>query len=212
MVDALGSKADPDCETIAVDGQPILTGGTRFYLILNKPVGYLSAKADPRGRPLVTDLVGPLGRQVHPVGRLDWDSEGLLLLTNDGDLTYQLTHPRFGVQRVYEIQVEGEVSAGVLSQIRRGVELEDGTARPEAVDLLRRQGATWLRLLLREGRYREVRRLCRAVGLRVLRLRRVGYGPLRLGRLETGKWRFLTARELRGLQRTPREPPRAPFR
>jgi 23S rRNA pseudouridine2605 synthase len=146
----------------------------------------------------VFDLVPDLGVRLHSVGRLDLDAEGLLLLTNDGELTYRLTHPRHGVRRVYHVLVEGRLDSAVLEALERGVVLEDGPARVERARLLRPEGdgRQWVELSLAEGRYREVKRLCRAVGLVVQRLRRVAFGPLRLGDLPSGQWRELTAIEV----------------
>ncbi len=200
-----GARADPATARIAMDGRPLRRPEAKRYVLLHKPPGYLTTREDPRGRPRVFDLLGGLDVRLHSVGRLDWDAEGLLLLTNDGDLTYRLTHPRHGVSRVYRVAVEGTVDAGVLARLRRGVVLEDGPARAEEARRLgpAGPGRTWIRLTLREGRYREVKRLCRAVGLRVGRLVRVAYGPLRLGRLPAGAWRDLTARELSALREAP---------
>jgi 23S rRNA pseudouridine2605 synthase len=170
-------------------------------VLLHKPRGYLTTREDPRGRPRVFDLVPDLGVRLHPVGRLDFDAEGLLLLTNDGALTYRLTHPRHGVRRVYEVLVEGRVDPAALATLRRGVLLEDGPARVEAARRLRSAAGegTWLALTLAEGRYHEVKRLCRAVGLRVRRLVRRAFGPLSLGPLGVGQWRALSRAELAAL-------------
>jgi len=197
----LGARADPARDRIEVDGQPIARAEPKRYVLLHKPPGYLTTREDPRGRPRVFDLVPGLGVRLHPVGRLDYDAEGLLLLTNDGALTYRLTHPRHGVARVYHVLVEGRADAATIGALRRGVVLEDGPARVEAGRVLRPAGAgaAWLELTLREGRYREVKRLCRAVGLRVRRLVRVAFGPLRLGRLPPGSWRELSPREVAAL-------------
>jgi 23S rRNA pseudouridine2605 synthase len=149
----------------------------------------------------VFDLLPDLGVRLHPVGRLDVDAEGLLLFTNDGAMTFRLTHPRHQVDRVYHVLVEGRVTDDALARLSRGVMLEDGPARVMAASLLRRVGpqGAWLVLTLREGRYHEVKRLCRAVGLRVRRLIRVAFGPLRLGRLRPGQWRELDPTEVRRL-------------
>lgn len=197
----LGARADPARDRIEVDGRAIARAEPKRYVLLHKPPGYLTTREDPRGRPRVFDLLPDLGVRLHPVGRLDYDAEGLLLLTNDGALTYRLTHPRHGVARVYHVLVEGPADAATLAALQRGVLLEDGPARAEAGRLLRRAGtgAAWLELTLREGRYREVKRLCRAVGLRVRRLVRVAFGPLRLGRLAPGRWRELSSREVAAL-------------
>ncbi|HEV8673416.1 MAG TPA: pseudouridine synthase [Methylomirabilota bacterium] len=196
-VTELGARADPARDRISVDGREMARPEPKRYVLLHKPPGYLTTRDDPRGRPRVFDLLPDLGVRLHPVGRLDYDAEGLLLLTNDGALTYQLTHPRHAVARVYEVCVEGRVDPATLAALRHGVVLDDGPARADAVRRLGPAGAgkTWLALTLREGRYREVKRLCRAVGLEVRRLVRVAFGPIRLGRLAPGRWRELTTRE-----------------
>ncbi len=182
---------------IEVDGRPVAGALSRRYVLLNKPRGVLATARDERGRPTVTALVGAPER-LYPVGRLDADSEGLLLLTNDGAWAQRVLHPRFGHEREYEVSLRGVVSAGALARLRRGVRLEEGVARAATVRLLRRdaRGAT-VRLVLRTGWKRQVRRMCAAVGLRVLALERVRLGPLVLGRLRTGAWRELTPREVR---------------
>jgi 23S rRNA pseudouridine2605 synthase len=193
-----GTHADPLRDTVEVDGQPLPKAEPKRYVLLHKPRGYLTTREDPRGRRRVFDLVPDLGVRLHSVGRLDFDAEGLLLLTNDGDLTYRLTHPRHGVRRVYHVLVEGRLDRAVLAALERGVVLEDGPARVERARLLRAEGAGlhWVELSLAEGRYREVKRLCRAVGLMVQRLRRVAFGPLRLRDLAPGQWRELAPAEL----------------
>jgi pseudouridine synthase len=200
-----GAQADPERDRIEVDGSPLRRPEPKRYVLLHKPAGVLTTRTDPRGRPRVFDLVPAPGVRLHSVGRLDYDAEGLLLLTNDGLLTYRLTHPRHAVARVYHVLVEGRADAATLATLRRGVLLEDGPARADAARWLRSAdgGRTWLALTLREGRYREVKRLCRAVGLRVVRLVRVAYGPLELGRLAPGAWRELTSRELAALRGDP---------
>lgn len=204
-VSELGARADPARDRISVDGRELTGGEPKRYVLLHKPPGYLTTRDDPRGRPRVFDLLPDLGVRLHPVGRLDFDAEGLLLLTNDGALTYRLTHPRHGVRRIYEVLVEGRVDPPILAALRRGVVLEDGPARVEAARRLRgdASGRTWLALTLAEGRYHEVKRLCHAVGLRVRRLVRVAFGPLTLGRLAAGRWRELTATELSALGAPP---------
>ncbi len=201
-VAAQGTTADPARDRIAVDGQPLPAPEPKRYLLLNKPRGYLTSRSDPRGRPVVLDLVKRERIRLFPVGRLDFDTEGLLLLTNDGDLAQRLLHPRFGIARVYEAEVEGHVSAAGLPLWRRGVRLPDGPARPRDVRLLRRmRDTTRLRLVFTEGRYREVKRFCEALGHPVVRLRRIEFGPLRLGCLAPGDSRPLTSAELARLSR-----------
>jgi 23S rRNA pseudouridine2605 synthase len=200
-VTELGAHADPAHDRVEVDGRPLPRVELKRYVLLHKPRGFLTTRDDPRGRPRVFDLVPELGVRLHSVGRLDFDAEGLLLLTNDGALTFHLTHPRHGVRRVYHVLVEGRVDPGVLATLERGVVLEDGPGR---VDRARRLGGegpslTWLELTLSEGRYREVKRLCRAVGLTVQRLRRVAFGSLELGELPSGQWRELATAEVASL-------------
>lgn len=197
VVTLQGAAADPERDRITVDGRPLGAPEPKRYVLLNKPRGYLTSRMDPRGRPVVLDLVRGERVRLFPVGRLDFDAEGLLLLTNDGALAQRLLHPRFGIRRVYEVEVEGRVSRAALPRWERGVPLADGPARPAEVRLLRRTRATtWLRLAFTEGRYREVKRFCQALGHQVLRLRRVAFGPLRLGRLAPGATRLLTAAEI----------------
>ena len=199
--------ADPDADTIAVDGRPLPPAEATRYVVLNKPRGYVTTLADPHGRPVVTDLVAEDVR-LYPVGRLDWDVEGVLLLTNDGALTHRLLHPRYALPRVYEARVQGRVARADLARWRRGVTLEDGPARPLAVELTR-TGAreSRLRLVFAEGRKHEVKRYCQALGHRVTALRRVAFGPIRLGALRPGVSRRLTPDEVRALRAAVAAPP-----
>jgi pseudouridine synthase len=196
----VGTLADPALDAIVVDGRPLPAARPAQYVLLHKPRGYVTSRSDPRGRPVVTDLVAA-GTRLYPVGRLDFDVEGVLLLTNDGALTHRLLHPRYGLPRVYEAEVTGTVTPAALARWRQGVVLDDGPARPAAVELLRTapQGSR-LRLTFTEGRKHEVKRYCLALGHPVQRLRRVAFGPLRLGPLPPGAWRPLTASELRSLR------------
>ena len=161
----------------------------------------MTTVSDPRGRPVVADLVRDVDARLYPVGRLDWDVEGALLMTNDGALTHRLLHPRYGLPRVYEAEVEGRVGPGTLERWRRGVVLDDGPARPHEVEVLHGgRDATLVRLTFTEGRKHEVKRYCAALGHRVRRLRRVAFGPVRLGDLPRGRYRRLTPREVSALR------------
>lgn len=196
-----GVQVDLRRDRIVVDGHPLPSPEPKRYILLHKPKGYLTSRKDPLERPIVTDLLGPERARLFPVGRLDSDAQGLLLLTNDGLLAHRLLHPRFGIPRVYEVEVKGKVSEEGLRRLRHGVILEDGPARPRDVRLLRPgTETTWLQLTLMEGRHREVKRLCQAIGHRVVTLRRTGFGPLRLRGLRPGEMRALTPGELDALQ------------
>ena len=200
-----GTLADPSTDVITVDGRPVPAAEAKRYVVLHKPRGYVTTRHDPQGRAVVTDLVRGGGR-LYPVGRLDSDVEGLLLLTNDGELTHRLLHPRYGVPRVYEADVAGRVSRADIARWRAGVELEDGVARPLDVEVgesargARGEATTRLTLTFAEGRKHEVKRYCEALGHSVVRLRRVAFGPLALGDLGVGTSRDLTRREVAALR------------
>jgi 23S rRNA pseudouridine2605 synthase len=195
LVATLGQRADIAHDHIAVDGIPLPGREGIVYYLLNKPAGVVSTASDPEGRKTVLDFV-PGSPRVFPVGRLDFASEGLILLTNDGELTYQLTHPSFGVVKEYVVEVEGQLSREAVQRLRRGVELEDGvTARARVTSL----GPHAARIAIHEGRNRQVRRMCEAVGNPVRRLVRTRIGPVSDPKLAPGQWRDLTASEIRAL-------------
>lgn len=195
----LGDKVDPASQRLAVDGVPVPTRPGLVYYLLNKPPGVVTTARDPQGRPTVLQLVPPQPR-VFPVGRLDADSEGLLLLTNDGDLAHLLAHPRHGVDKTYLVEVEGTPGPGALAALRRGVDLEDGRTAPARVRMVQSgRGASALEITIHEGRKRQVRRMCAAVGHPVRRLVRTRIGPLRDPRLAPGQWRALRPDEVRRL-------------
>jgi 23S rRNA pseudouridine2605 synthase len=199
VVTALGRRADPARDAIAVDGERIRVRAP-VTIALHKPRGVVTTLRDPEGRPTVSDLVADVGERVYPIGRLDLQSSGLVLLTNDGALAAGLQHPRYGVARVYQVKVQGTPSPDTLLRLRRGVRLEDGRAAASRVRVVEsRATKTWLELELREGRWREVRRMCDAVGHPVDKLVRVRVGPIALGTLPEGRWRALGADELRAL-------------
>jgi 23S rRNA pseudouridine2605 synthase len=185
---------------VTVNGRPVDLASPRVYLMLNKPPGYVCTRRDPRARRTVMELVGDRWPSVYPVGRLDKDTEGLLLLTNDGDFAFRMTHPRFEVQKVYRAEVEGAPTPASLRRLARGIELEDGRTAPAQARVLRVDGPlATIELTIREGRKREVRRMLQAVGSRVVRLRRVQLGGLTLGSLLPGEVRALSAREVAAL-------------
>ena len=202
LVIELGTQVDPAKDRIEVDGKPLARGETaHHYLALNKPIGVVSTAHDPEGRPTVVELVHAPQR-VYPVGRLDIDSEGLVLLTDDGELTFRLTHARFGVEKEYQVQVDcSSFGERELAQLRRGVLLEDGMAHTVRAQLIRSapDGAQ-VRIVLVEGRQREVRRMLSAVGCGVEHLLRVRIGPLLLGELKPGQHRSLRPREVEALR------------
>jgi len=206
VVDALGAKADPETDHIKVNGRlinPLLGAREKVYVLLNKPKGYLSSLSDPKGRPLVTKLVpGSLGR-LHPVGRLDFNTEGLLLLTNDGDFTNHVTSARNNIPKVYRVKVKGTPPENAIKRLRRGIRLEDGdrTAPAEIEFLKQTESNAWFEVTLHQGRNQQVRRMFDAIGHSVLKLARVQIGPLTDPRLKTGEYRQLTPSEVKRLYR-----------
>lgn len=195
-VATLGDRVDADRDVVEVDGERVIVDTTLRYLILNKPQGVVSTTSDPEGRPTVMDLVN-LDERLYPVGRLDQDTEGLLFLTNDGELANRLLHPSFGVERTYLALVPGPVRREAMRRLIAGVELDDGLALPKRVRVVEEhRGKALLELVMTEGRKREVRRMLAEVGLPVERLARVAFGGVELGDLRQGKWRFLDRQEI----------------
>ena len=203
-----GTRINPDTDIVLVDSKPVRTASKQVYLMLHKPIGYVSTAYDPQGRPTVLDLLPAELRavRVYPVGRLDIDTGGLLLLTNDGDFALHLTHPHYSIQKHYQALVQGCPSESSLIALRSGVTITEDKGRshktaPAQVSLLRKAGTNcWLSLTIHEGRKRQVRRMLAAVGHPVLELSRVGIGPLSLGDVPAGKWRHLTNEEVKSLQ------------
>ena len=200
VVKELGTKADPDRDHIKVNGKLInsqLKAREKVYVLLNKPKGYLSSVSDPEGRPLVTELLPPNLGRLHPVGRLDFNTEGLLLLTNDGDFTNFVTAARNRVEKVYEVKVKGVPPDGAIARLRKGVVLEDGTRTAQAKinKLGETQTNAWYEVLLHQGRNQQVRRMFELIGHSVLKLRRVRIGFLTDENLKPGHWRFLSPAE-----------------
>lgn len=196
----LGDCADPDLDEILLDGKPLPSRQEYVYIMLNKPRGYVTTLSDEKGRDNVSQLVADCGVRVYPVGRLDMDSEGLLLLTNDGDFANDLMHPRHEVNKTYEVSVRGFREES-LALLKRPIELDGYVIREPEVKLVRADGdKAKLMVTIHEGRNRQIRRMCDAAGMHVLRLRRISEGNLQLGRLPLGKWRYLTKEELAGLR------------
>jgi 23S rRNA pseudouridine2605 synthase len=194
----LGAKIDPDNHEVAVDGETIKRSMTKSYLVLHKPKGVLSTMYDPEGRPSLADFIDLRKERLFHVGRLDKDSEGLILLTNDGDLTFRATHPSFGLEKTYIIEFDGRLEAGVDKVLLKGVELEDGMGR---VLSFKQLSANWIEVKIHEGRYHIIRRLMEAVGVEVLRLIRTNFGPISLGDTPEGRWRDLNEQELLNIQK-----------
>jgi len=190
---------DPQCDRIAVDGKP-LKSAVKTYVLLYKPKGYLTTRTDPKGRKTVYDLTGDVGTWLSPVGRLDLDTSGLLLMTNDTDFSERIANPEHKIPKTYQLKAATLLSDEQIDQLRRGIELSDGTTRPAEVTRLRDSGKrTFLELTITEGRNRQVRRMIEAVGSKVSKLVRVAIGPIRIGELQIGKWRPLTEAEVRAL-------------
>jgi 23S rRNA pseudouridine2605 synthase len=200
VVTELGTRVDPLRDEVLLDGERVLPAASEWYA-LHKPRGYLSTRADPGGRSTLYELVPARLHGLFYVGRLDYDSEGLVLLTNEGDTAHRLLHPSFGVDREYEVELDRNVDGLLVERLEQGVELEDGPARAEAA---RQTGPKRILLTLREGRNREVRRMLDACGHNVRRLRRVRYGPIELGELAPGAWRRLEPGEVKALEKATR--------
>src|SRR5229473_5401425 len=198
----LGTKADASRDDIRVDGRRIKIPERHRYVLLNKPRGYVTTRSDPEKRPTVIDLLRGVKEYVYPVGRLDFDSEGLLILTNDGDLAARLTHPRHGVARVYDVRVLGVPDDHDLDRLRKGIVVEGRRTNSADVELLPlgRSAHATLRLTIREGRNRQVRKMCEAIGHPVDHLKRIAIGPIRDSRLKVGNWRDLTPEEVKRLR------------
>lgn len=198
---------DPQVARIAVNGRP-LRPEPRVYILLYKPRGALSTVVDPRGRRTVLDVLGEAKTRLYPAGRLDADTEGLLIITNDGELTLRLTHPRYGVEKVYQAEVKGRPSRRALERLKQGVMLDDGSSGPARVRVLRAgDESSHLEVIVRSGRKRLVRRMLRAVGHPVISLLRTRVGPLTLGGLKPGEWRHLTQEEVERLRLDLEKPP-----
>jgi 23S rRNA pseudouridine2605 synthase len=199
IVRELGTRVESG-QRVTVDGEPV-RGEKHVYWLVHKPRGCLCTNFDPGGRPVILDLVPHVSQRVYTVGRLDEDSEGLVLLTNDGELAHKLMHPRFGVEKTYLVQVAGSPTRDDLDQLRKGVWLSEGHVKARNVKRLKKQGeSTWLRIALSEGKNREIRRMLARLKHKVMRLRRIAIGPVELGTMSKGKSRRLSHGELETLR------------
>jgi 23S rRNA pseudouridine2605 synthase len=200
-VTELGAKADPEHDHVKVNGKLLRFERPSIYLMLNKPDGFITTLNDPEGRPTVMNLVRNVKGRLYPIGRLDYHTEGLLLMTNDGALAHALMHPSSGVMKRYHVKIKGVVDDDHIARLSRGVKLQDGITAPCTINKLRlHEKNSWLEVILHEGRYRQVRRMFEAIGRFVIRLRRVGYAGLTLGDLPVGHYRRLTPTEIESLQ------------
>jgi 23S rRNA pseudouridine2605 synthase len=200
VVTELGSKADPEVDRITVDGKPVVLPKKRIYLLLNKPAGYMTTLSDPDGRPVVTELIKEIQERLFPVGRLDFNTEGLLLLTNDGEWANRLAHPRHSVEKEYLVKIRGSLTADKIARLTNGIELDDGWTAPARVEIIRvLEKNVWFTITIHEGRYRQVRRMCEALELPLVKLKRVRYGTILLGELKPGDYRLLDPAEVKSL-------------
>lgn len=198
VVNELGTKADADSDVIKIDGKPVVIAKQRIYLLLNKPAGYVTTLADPGGRPVVSELVKTIPERLFPVGRLDFNTEGLLLLTNDGEWANRLAHPSHEVEKEYLVKIRGALDGDKIAQLTNGIKLDDGWTAPARVEIVRvLEKNVWFTLTIHEGRYRQVRRMCEALELPLVKLKRVRYGNILLGDLKTGEYRLLDPTEVR---------------
>jgi 23S rRNA pseudouridine2605 synthase len=198
----LGAKADPDSTTIAVDGKPVDLHPKTIYVLLNKPKGYTSTRRDPHAARVVVDLVKGIEAPLYPVGRLDVDTEGLIILTNDGDFSFKMTHPKHNIPKTYRAEVRGKVTQEELRRLSTGIMLNDGITAParailSALNTVRQ--VSIVEITIREGRKRQVRRMMDAINHPVIKLTRTRFGNLSIGRLKSGEWRFLTQKEVHSL-------------
>lgn len=211
VITQMGVQIDEDADEVCVDGVKVRTESKKYYIMLNKPVGFVTTVSDDKGRPTVLDLVSDISARLYPVGRLDYDTEGLLLLTNDGDLTYQLTHPKHEIAKTYVAEVTGNISMDTLTALRKGVVLDGVKTAPAEVEVIgATQYGTKLEITIHEGRNRQVRRMFEELGCIVKKLRRTKEAGLNLGHVPLGKWRKLTESEINMLKKigAPKKPRR----
>lgn len=197
----LGTKVSSK-DKVTFDGKPVSDGEKKIYIALNKPVGYLSSASDDRGRQTVVDLVkGDFAERLYPVGRLDYDTEGLIFLTNDGDFTYAVTHPKHNIDKTYEAVIRGRLTEDEIIALCRGVDIDGFVTSPALVDIIdEHDGKATVQITIHEGKNRQVRRMFESIGHRVLKLKRISVGRVKLGNLKSGQWRELTEREIKNLK------------
>jgi 23S rRNA pseudouridine2605 synthase len=204
----IGDKADPSRDHIKVDGRRVALPSAKVYLLLHKPKNTVTTVEDPEGRPTVLGLVKERGARLFPVGRLDYDAEGFLLLTNDGDLAHRLSHPSFRIPRTYWVKVKGKPSEEEVRKLSRGISLEDGPTAPCRITALREtRENSWMEMTLREGRNRQVKRMWEKMGYPVLKLKRISFAGLALGNLQLGEYRDLRPKEVEKIKRMIKAPP-----
>ena len=201
QITTLGSKVDPENDELAVDGETISANKSKTYLLFNKPAGVLSTMSDPEGRPCLGDFFSDRNERLFHVGRLDKESEGLIVLTNDGEIAHRATHPSYGLVKKYLVEIEGHLSAAGAQELRSGIRLEDGLARALEVTVLREPTPknAWIEISIHEGRYHIVRRMFEELELPVLRLIRTEFGPLNVGETKVGRWRHMNQGEIENL-------------
>ena len=203
VVDTMGIRIDPEKVEVTVDGRPVRPPTRVRTVMLHKPSGYVTTTADPQGRRKVTDLLADQTERLFPVGRLDYDATGLLLLTNDGELANRLMHPRYKVPKTYRVTVGGNFDQDAQKRLLVGVRLDGRLSIPTQVRILKHSAdQSVIEMTIREGKYHQVKRMCAQVGYQVVKLKRIAYGPLRLGRLEPGVWRELNSKEVTELEKT----------
>ncbi len=201
VVTELGTKVT-DGDNVCVDGKKVRGDSKKIYIMLNKPKGYVTTARDDRGRRTVMDLVSDIPQRIYPVGRLDYDTEGLIFMTNDGDLTYSLTHPKYEKNKVYEVLVSGIMLHGAADKLAKGVYIEGKKTYPAEVEVTEhRRNSSVVRISIHEGRNRQIRKMCDAVGHPVLSLKRVAMDGIELGNLPEGRWRHLTSTEIKMLKK-----------
>ena len=198
----IGQKINPDTDVVTYKGKVIGGGVRKIYIMLNKPVGYVTTMSDERGRPCVAELVADVGERVYPIGRLDMESEGLLLLTNDGELANRLTHPKYHKPKVYHVKIQGEVPPDKVAALSRPFDIDGYITKPAKISVLsQNQNETVLKMELYEGRNRQIRKMCEQLGLKIRVLKRISVGDVHLGNLAPGKWRHLTRAQVESLRR-----------